>query len=260
LPARRTIAPEGSAAAAAVQVFPPATPPNGVIDGGRLRNSSRDARRPSLPPFCRYDTCLFQPRAAARPEAHGRLPFREVAHFDKVDIGGGRGQPGDFDAPVIAFAFPDRCLAARRNPGGIGAIADQLSVVLQVLRKGRGRLILLLHQQGAVHDDGQRHWRILLPKPVSSRRAGPSDAPPSRRLIARSRSVVRAETDPRFVSARALESWVAVRPLNFPFTISVHRSAGRTNAEISTMAEAWITHADIGTVGAIDDACGSDRR
>jgi len=56
-------------------------------------------------------------------------------------------------------------------------------VVLPVLRKGRGRHILLLHEQGAVHDDGQRYWRILLPKPVSSQRAGQGDAAPSGRLI-----------------------------------------------------------------------------
>jgi len=53
---------------------------------------------------------------------------------------------------------------------------------------------------------------------------------------------------------------MAARGLNRPFTIlaqSWHGAHERT--EMSTMAETWNTHADIGTAAAIDDACGSDR-
>jgi hypothetical protein len=53
---------------------------------------------------------------------------------------------------------------------------------------------------------------------------------------------------------------MAVWGLNCPFTILVQSWRGaHERTEISTMAETWNTHADIGTAAAIDDAYGSDR-
>ena len=80
--------------------------------------------------------------------------------------------PGGFDALSNPFAFPDRCRAARRSPGGIRAIADQLSVVRQSLQNGEFINILLFHKPCAVHDDAVRNWRLLLRKSVLSRADG----------------------------------------------------------------------------------------
>jgi hypothetical protein len=53
-----------------------------------------------------------------------------------------------FHALANPIAFPDRCSAAWRNPGrSLGAIADQLSMVCQVLRELEFQFnFLLLHK------------------------------------------------------------------------------------------------------------------
>jgi hypothetical protein len=53
---------------------------------------------------------------------------------------------------------------------------------------------------------------------------------------------------------------MAARGLKCPFTILVQSWRGaHERIEISTMAETWNTHADIGAAAAINGACGSDR-
>jgi hypothetical protein len=77
-----------------------------------------------------------------------------------------------------------------------------------------------------VHGDGHRHWRILLRKPVSSHRAGQGDAPPSGRLIARPRSVVRSpKIDPRFVAA-AVDYAGLEQAVKLPRRDFLHLAAG----------------------------------
>src|SRR5271154_5726688 len=68
--------------------------------------------------------------------------------------------PEGFDASANPVAFSDRRSAAWRNPGGICAIADQLSMVREV-QIDRCNL-LLFHKLSAVHDVAVRHWRVLL--------------------------------------------------------------------------------------------------
>src|SRR5450631_3006216 len=103
----------------------------------------------------------------------------------------GSGGP---DALANPFAFRDRRCAARRNPGGICAIADHLSMVRQGRQNGRWINILLLRQLPAMHDDPVRHWRVLLSKPVLPRNAGQGSgkAAPSAHLTLKSRRGSRA--------------------------------------------------------------------
>jgi hypothetical protein len=68
-----------------------------------------------------------------------------IARFDKVVSGRGH-QAGGFDAPANPRAVPDRCHLARPNAGGVGTIADQLSLVRQSLQNGYFGDILLFYQ------------------------------------------------------------------------------------------------------------------
>src|SRR5580700_2484315 len=62
------------------------------------------------------------------------------------------------------MALSDRRGAVWRSPGGICAIADQLSMVREV-QIGRCHL-LLFRELSSVHDDAVRHRRVLLQKPL----------------------------------------------------------------------------------------------
>jgi hypothetical protein len=96
-----------------------------------------------------------------RQRARWRSPGTKSSNSLKTMSG---WETGGSDASANPFALRDRRRAGGRNPGGIGAIADQLSLVRQ--KKGRRGIILLLRQLSAVHDDTFRHWRALFPKPV----------------------------------------------------------------------------------------------
>src|SRR5262249_13147076 len=94
--------------------------------------------------------------------------------------------PGGFHALANPIAFPDRCSAARRNPGRLGAIADQLSMVCQVLRQLDVRYdLLLLHELSTVYDDYVRHWGGLHPKCVFPPGAVCAPPQPSARVTTR---------------------------------------------------------------------------
>jgi hypothetical protein len=122
-------------------------------------------------------------------------------------LGWGR-QPGSggFNALANALARRARCGAAWRTTGGIRAIANQLSVVRQILRGLAGRChLLLFEEQGAVHDDDVRHWRVLLRKPIlpalgTAQCAGSPTSPPAYMTASPSR-VRPAPGGPRFLES-----------------------------------------------------------
>jgi hypothetical protein len=73
--------------------------------------------------------------------------YRDAAHGSKdvrCDLGFRRSFSGGVNAPANRFGFADHGRHCRRKPGGIGTIADQLSLVRQN-GKGRGSNVLLFH-------------------------------------------------------------------------------------------------------------------
>jgi hypothetical protein len=71
--------------------------------------------------------------------------------------------PDSFHELANSFAFPDRCGAAWRNPGGVGATANRLPMVFQ---EPEGRFNFLpLHQLGGMPCP-VRPRRDLHPKPI----------------------------------------------------------------------------------------------
>jgi hypothetical protein len=73
----------------------------------------------------------------------------------------------DFHALANPFSRPDRCCAIWRVPVGVGAIADQLSMVRKALWELDGRTnALLFRELSTVWEDNVRHCWGLLSKPV----------------------------------------------------------------------------------------------
>ena len=97
-----------------------------------------------------------------------------VAHLTKA---------GGFHALANPIAFTDRCGTAWRNPDRICAIADQLSMVRQVLRQldVRGDL-LLLYELSTMYDHLVWHRGGLHPKPLLPWGAAGAPAQPSARV------------------------------------------------------------------------------
>jgi hypothetical protein len=77
-----------------------------------------------------------------------------------------RSQPRRLHALANDFIFPDRCCAAWRFPGSVGAIADFLSLVFSQRQVEREQL--LLHKQRTMPADDFRNRRLLPHKPILS--------------------------------------------------------------------------------------------
>ena len=102
------------------------------------------------PISCRPDAGRRASRTQSTASRAARLSWRNAIRSRS----GGDQQsiPGGSHALANPIAFPDRCSAARHNPGGLGAIADQLSMVCQVLRQLDVRYdLLLLHELSTVY-------------------------------------------------------------------------------------------------------------
>jgi len=112
---------------------------------------------------------LVEPKAkaAGAPSMGSRAARLSWRNSIRSTSGWGKqSAPGGFHALANPFAFPDGSGAAWRNPGGIRAIADLLSLVLA--RRQIEREQLLLHEQRAMPADDFRNRRLLLNKPLLS--------------------------------------------------------------------------------------------
>ena len=136
------------------------------------------------PISCRPDAGRRASRTQSTASRAARLSWRNAIRSRS----GGDHQsiPGGSHALANPIAFPDRCSAARHNPGGLGAIADQLSMVCQVLRQLDVRYdLLLLHELSTVYDDVVRHWGGLHPKSLFPPGTVRAPAQPSARVTTR---------------------------------------------------------------------------